>query len=69
MQPFLDDEDAVAVPPANVPNFTQMVTGTDHPLPTRDQTQRQNRFGTDTVLTPNSPAANAPKCRSTMPSC
>lgn len=50
LQPFLDDEDAVAVPPANVPNFTQMVTGTDHPLPTRDQTQRQNRFGTDTVF-------------------
>lgn len=50
LQPFLDDEDAVAVPPANVPKFTQMVTGTDTAYELAIKHNIKVAFGTDTLF-------------------
>lgn len=64
LQPFLDDEDAVMVPPANVPQFQQMVTGTDtaYELAIKNTTSRSSSAPTpfSTPRTPNAKAPNWP---------
>lgn len=50
LQPFLDDEDAVAVPPANVPKFKQMATGTDTAYELAIKHNVKVAFGTDTLF-------------------
>ncbi|WP_156297806.1 metal-dependent hydrolase family protein [Mycobacterium paragordonae] len=50
LQPFLDDEDAVTVPPANVPKFQQMVTGTDTAYELAIKHNVKIAFGTDTLF-------------------
>lgn len=50
LQPFLDDEDAVTVPPGNVPKFQQMVTGTDTAYELAIKHNVKIAFGTDTLF-------------------
>ena len=50
LQPFLDDQDAVAVPPASVPKFKQMVTGTDTAYELAIKHNVKIAFGTDTLF-------------------
>ncbi|MEB3967630.1 amidohydrolase family protein [Mycobacterium ulcerans] len=50
LQPFLDDEDAVAVPPPSVPKFKQMVAGTDTAYQLAIKHGVKIAFGTDTLF-------------------
>ncbi len=50
LQPFLDDEDAVPLPPANAPKFKQMVAGTDAAYQLAIKHQVKLAFGTDTLF-------------------
>jgi imidazolonepropionase-like amidohydrolase len=50
LQPFLDDEDAVPLPPANRPKFLQMVAGTDAAYLLAIKHQVKVAFGTDTLF-------------------
>lgn len=50
LQPFLDDQDAVTVPPGNVPKFQQMVTGTDTAYELAIKHNIKIAFGTDTLF-------------------
>jgi imidazolonepropionase-like amidohydrolase len=50
LQPFLDDEDAVPLPPANRPKFLQMVAGTDAAYQLAIKHRVKLAFGTDTLF-------------------
>ncbi|BBA86747.1 metal-dependent hydrolase family protein [Mycobacterium pseudoshottsii] len=50
LQPFLDDEDAVAVPPPSVPKFKQMVAGADTAYQLAIKHGVKIVFGTDTLF-------------------
>jgi len=50
LQPFLDDEDAVPLPPQNVPKFKQMVAGTDTAYRLAIKHGVKVAFGTDTLF-------------------
>lgn len=50
LQPFLDDEDAVSVPPPSVPKFKQMVAGTDTAYQLAIKHGVKIAFGTDTLF-------------------
>lgn len=50
LQPFLDDEDAVAMPPPSVPKFKQMVAGTDTAYQLAIKHGVKIAFGTDTLF-------------------
>jgi imidazolonepropionase-like amidohydrolase len=50
LQPFLDDEDAVPLPPANRAKFLQMVAGTDDAYNLAIKHQVKVAFGTDTLF-------------------
>ncbi|OBK30949.1 hydrolase [Mycobacterium asiaticum] len=50
LQPFLDDEDAVTLPPANLPKFQQMVAGTDTAYELAIKHKVKIAFGTDTLF-------------------
>lgn len=50
LQPFLDDEDAVPLPPANVPKFKQMTSGTDSAYRLAIKHGVKVAFGTDTLF-------------------
>ncbi len=50
LQPFLDDEDAVAVPPPSVPKFKQMVAGTDTAYQLAIKHGVKIAFGIDTLF-------------------
>lgn len=50
LQPFLDDEDAVPLPPANRSKFLQMVAGTDTAYQLAIKHQVKVAFGTDTLF-------------------
>jgi len=50
LQPFLDDEDAMPLPPANRSKFVQMVAGTDNAYGLAKKHQVKLAFGTDTLF-------------------
>lgn len=50
LQPFLDDEDAVPVPPASQGKFQQMVSGTDHAYELARKHGVKVAWGTDTLF-------------------
>ncbi len=50
LQPFLDDEDAIPLPPANRAKFLQMVAGTDTAYRLAIKHQVKLAFGTDTLF-------------------
>lgn len=50
LQPFLDDEDAIPLPPANRSKFLQMVAGTDTAYELAKKHQVKVAFGTDTLF-------------------
>jgi imidazolonepropionase-like amidohydrolase len=50
MQPFLDDEDAPPVPPANRAKFLEVVTGTDRAYELAVQYKVKLAWGTDTLF-------------------
>jgi imidazolonepropionase-like amidohydrolase len=50
LQPFLDDDDAVPLPPQNVPKFKQMVAGTDTAYRLAIKHGVKVAFGTDTLF-------------------
>ncbi len=50
LQPFLDDEDAIPLPPANRSKFLQMVAGTDTAYQLAKKHQVKVAFGTDTLF-------------------
>ena len=50
LQPFLDDEDAVPLPPANRAKFLQMVAGTDAAYRLAVKHKVKVAFGTDTLF-------------------
>ncbi len=52
LQPFLDDEDAVPLPPANMAKFKQMTAGTDTAYQLAIKHQVKVAFGTDTLFDP-----------------
>ena len=50
LQPFLDDEDAIPLPPANRAKFLQMVAGTDTAYRLAKKHKVKLAFGTDTLF-------------------
>jgi len=50
LQPFLDDEDAIPLPPANRAKFLQMVAGTDTAYKLAKKHKVKLAFGTDTLF-------------------
>jgi imidazolonepropionase-like amidohydrolase len=50
LQPFLDDEDAVPLPPANRQKFLQMIAGTDTAYQLAIKHQAKVAFGTDILF-------------------
>jgi imidazolonepropionase-like amidohydrolase len=50
LQPFLDDEDAVPVPPTSLPKFQEMVTGTDRAYELAKKHEVRLAWGTDTLF-------------------
>jgi imidazolonepropionase-like amidohydrolase len=50
LQPFLDDEDAVPLPPANRQKFLQMIAGTDNAYQLAIKHQAKVAFGTDILF-------------------
>lgn len=53
LQPFLDDEDAIPLPPQNMSKFKQMVAGTDTAYALAIKHGVKVAFGTDTLFDAN----------------